>query len=496
MATKMTDEQKVIAKRQHIVMKERDERLRINILGWKGGRPYIEERLSRFAGEVDVDWEGGKKQNKNVTGRLEQSHNLPYLSRITDKINQYTFASVPKRDGIDKDFQKDVTRTGENITQVMTLVNSYLSVTRWCWMKVDMPKTEGEVTKKEKETKKIRPFWSVIDTRQVVDWHINSAGETEWVLIEWWDYQASDPRKPAVNVRFRSLYEPGKLTRYQYGITKDKDKIVSQKTIDVGLNIVPIFPVGQISEDPHWFDDTEMVNRSIMNLGSVNYANFFRCVYPQLVIPRSVLRATMEEFKVDAQTAASMILGYNYPILVAEGDKEPKYLMPDAASIGTIRTEIDKLVKEMHGTVGLIHEHPSIQIQSGISKEFDFQDIVSVVKERATILENAETKAAEISMKWDDTFKLWVPEYNRELEVGTLKDDLTSLVTASSMQMPAELMRFILTKFYERVKKIGTGSVEPKLEKAIIDAIAEFEPNAAMEITVPDTDPFKEGENE
>jgi len=486
----------IIAERKHKILVARDEQLAINILGWHGGRPYIDERLSRFAGETAVEWEGGTYENRNVTGRKQQTHALPYLARIVNKINQYTFSEAVMRDDLNTEISEDISRTGRSLQQIMMEVNSYLTVARWCWIRVDAPNIAGvELTQAEKDRKKIRPYWSVLSPRSVVDWKIASDGTVEWVLIEWEDYRADDPRFEATTVKCRSLWEPGKVTKYWYD-QDDMSKIVSSEEKAYNYGKIPIFPVGEISDEPHFFDDTEGVNRSIMNLGSANYANFFRCVFPQIYLPISILKNAASALNVTEARAAELLMGFNYPVFLEPEDQVPGYIMPDSAGIESMRKEIKELVEEMYGTIGLIHQHPSKQVQSGISKEFDFQDILEVVKERADILEAAEKKAVQISHEWDDRFPEWTPKYNRALEVGSLKEDLDAITSASSVQMPPEMVRFILNKLYERLKKIGTGKVDPDEEKAILAAIEVFEPSVSLEMLTPDTTPFDEDEEE
>ena len=477
-----TDEDKtpteIVGTRKHIVMHAREEQLGINILGWHGGRPYINARLSRFAGETDIDWNGGKRGQFHVTGRREQAHNLPYLGRIVEKINQYTFGVLPDRDGASEEILSDITRTGESLDKVMGDVNSYITATRWCWMKVDAPSTsDREVTEAQKKDEKIRPYWSVLSPLSIVDWKMDDAGNMLWVLEEWEDYRADDPRVQPTLTLMRTLWEPLKITDYEL-VKNEKGEeswAMQEEKPMPQMTEVPIFPVGDISALPHFFDDTEGTNRAIMNLGSCNYSNFFRCVYPQLYLPASVLKTIMESFNVSADEAANMILGLNYPIFIAEEDKEPGLLMPDAASIGTIRKEIMELVHEMFGTIGLIHQNQTTSVQSGISKEYDFQDIVGVVRERATMLEDAEKKAIKLSQMYDPSFEAWEPKYNRTVSVGTAKDVIDSIVAGNMIDMPIELKQLALKKWFEHLKSLGNGQIAPEVQEAILAAIGEWE---------------------
>jgi len=482
-ASKAADEDmtetEIVGIRKHIVMHAREEQLTINILGWHGGRPYIDTRLSRFAAETEIDWSGGTRDGAYISGRLQQAHNLPYLSRIVEKINQYTFGVLPDRDGALPELLADITRTGESLDKVMGEVNSYITATRWCWMKVDAPSTSGrEITEASKKAEKLRPYWSVLSPLSIVDWKMDDQGNMEWVLEEWENYEAADPRvMPSLNL-MRTLWEVGKITDYEL-IKNEKNKeewVQKEEKVMETMTEVPIFPVGDISALPHFFDDTEGTNRAVMNLGSCNYANFFKCVYPQMYLPASILQTAMDTFKVSAKDASVMVAGgQNYPLFIEEGDVEPGLLMPDAASIESIRKEITELVHEMFGTIGLIHQNQTTSAQSGISKEYDFQDIVGVVRERAGMLEDAEKKAIKMSKMWDSEFKEWDPKYNRTVSVGSAKDVIDSIVAGNNIAMPIELKKLALRKWYEHLKTLGNGHIPPEVQEAILEAIGEWE---------------------
>ena len=152
MAKEPTEEE-IIADRMHPVLVKRHEQIFINILGWRGGREYIDLRLSRFAGEDDIDWSGGVRGAPNqkvanavrdnsgskITGRKDQAHIFPHLDRVVAKIDQNVFSTSPKRPDIDPDFLADADRKGHHLDEIMKGVNSLLTVARWAWIKIDAP---------------------------------------------------------------------------------------------------------------------------------------------------------------------------------------------------------------------------------------------------------------------------------------------------------------------------------------------------------------------
>jgi hypothetical protein len=177
---------KIIATRCNIDYACRQEQIGINILGWKGGQPYIEARLSRFAGESKLDWEGGTRDldGSKITGRKSQSHVVPHLSRIVEKINQYVLGTSPLRNGLSPEIENLITTDGKSINQLMKSVSSLVTVAKWCWIGIDVPASGNPISIEEKQSMGIRPFWRVYNPLEIVDWYFDGLGNLKWVLTQ------------------------------------------------------------------------------------------------------------------------------------------------------------------------------------------------------------------------------------------------------------------------------------------------------------------------
>ena len=211
------EEYKVINERYNEIYSARSDQLDINTKGWKGGRPYVEARLTRFPGESNEDWEGGnRKGGTPYAGRKEQAHVIPHLGRIVQKINQHVFAVEPKREGLAPEIAEDISSNGSSINELMALVNSYYTVCGWCWIRIDAPMIapDEQISQLAKEQNKIRPYMTVYSPLSVIDWYFNSVGELQWVLTEGYDYIASDPKVLPVSRKYRKLWEKGLMTKY------------------------------------------------------------------------------------------------------------------------------------------------------------------------------------------------------------------------------------------------------------------------------------------
>lgn len=470
-----TAAQKVLRERQNKVLKVRWKQIQINLLGLYGGRPYVDARLSRFAGESPVDWSGGHRDNGTVVaGRKQQAHCIPYLARIAEKINQHILGKAPDRTSIDPLVAKDITNDGQGINQFMREVGSLVTSCGWCWIGIDAPKSDGsQLSIARKQAQNVRPYWSLYNALEVVDWFFNPRnGKLEWLVTETVRTEDANPFTAASAFKVRSLWQPGKVTVFTFG--KD-GKIENQEVIPLSLeDRVPFVLAGSISKKPHQFDNLESINRTIMDLESCNRQNFFNTVFPQMFLPMSVLEAVMDKFSKTAEEAVSLIMGYNYPILLADGDPQPGYMMPESTSVKSIGEENERLRREMFDTVGLMMQQETRQVESAEAKAWDFLDVQAVLNERANILEEAEQKAVDVTKAWDSDFKEWEPVYNRDFAIVDFKAQMETLVMSGNVSQPDSMIRFALQRQFEVLKNSGSGKIDSETEQQILDDINAF----------------------
>ncbi len=82
-------------KRKHATLESREEQITLNMMAVAGGRPYIDERLSRYPSESDTSWFGTDAVTgtsvSNIPGRKDRAYNINYPKRITTKLSQSEF---------------------------------------------------------------------------------------------------------------------------------------------------------------------------------------------------------------------------------------------------------------------------------------------------------------------------------------------------------------------------------------------------------------------
>jgi len=426
-----------IATREHIDYQVRKKQMGINELGFYGGRPYVDARLSRFTGESDIDWNGGVRDGDGtkITGRKEQSYVTNHLERISSKINQYVFSVEPEREGVNEDFENKTSSDGMSINSFMQEISSQVTVNKWCWIGIDTPESNqnmGQLSIAQKEALMIRPYWKMYTALQIPDWHIDPNGDLQWLITEGSEYIASDPLKQAQVLKVRRLWTKEGITKIIFD-PKDLAKVKWVEKIDLPMGEIPFVLVNKISPFPYAFDNLESINRTLMDLSSVNRANYFKMCFPQLYLPSSVLDSVMNAYGINADSATKKLMGWNYPILVGPDDQVPGYIMPDANAIGVMREEIDSLKEELFENVGLLLRKSTKQAESAEAKQWDNIDLQAVMKQRAVILEEAEIKAVALSKKIDSGFSDYKPEYNKQFTVSNFESDVETTIKGKTV---------------------------------------------------------------
>lgn len=473
---------KLLATRQHKILDERGDQIGINLLAYKGGVPYIEERLSRFPSESDTDFAGDTSTTPPSLGRSQRAFLVNYAKRITHKINQYVFQSEVIRQGIDPKFAADVTTTGMSLNQFMAEVSSLLTVCRWCWIGIDRPPAPAGRSVAAREASGDRIYWQIYDPTEVVDWSFDSNGGIAWLMTERTVYNNSDPRSEAKETKIRYLWEPGKVTRMDF---KDStDTFETSETITVAIQQVPFVPCGLITPDPWWFDEIERIQRAIMDMLSSRDTQIFKAVFACLVVADSFAKSLQIEGIKTAE--ARRKIGVGNPLTeTADESGVTRYLDAPAAVFEVIDAAKKDLETTLYDIVGLNMSVPeSRQVASAEAKAWDHMDPEAVLKERATMLEEIETKAVEISaMFGGGVFTSYTPIYGKKFDISDFAADIQAIVSTSGFTLPPKGEKLVQGAMLGTIAK--RFSVDPKKLKEALDEIETYEPPSPV-FTQPD----------
>ncbi len=463
----MPQESDVRATRQHAILSERHGQLARNLLVKDGGGAYINARLARFPCESDLSWSG--KGTSGTTSRKERAFLINYAARIIAKINQYVFSQNITRDGIDEDFALDASRTGMSINRVMASLSAAQLAGQWSWLGIDRgrpeidPATGTTLTRSiaDREASGDRIFWTVWDSTEVVDWRFGQDGKLERVITQEVVYDNSDVNAAAVSFLVRTIWEPGGGVRLVLN-SDNPEEVKSEEPFELSAPVVPFVLLGVPTIKPWWFDDVERVQASILNLDSAHHENLIGMVFPQSVLPaglvEEVMRLSGREGAQGFNEALEICRGMEYPIFEpTDAAGLTRYLTPNASDLEAIPTEILRRRGELYGIVGLgLSKKDTAQVESAAAKAWDHLDPSAVLSDRADELEEAETKAVEISVQLDTDFQAYTPAYSRSFDLINMAEDMKTVLGLNGLDLPESALREVAHTGVDILNKVRT----------------------------------------
>jgi len=446
----------VIAKREHVIYHVRSNKLHLNELALHGGRPYVDERLTRFPGESTIDWDGStglisKSKFGNgqirVEGRKFRAYLVNHAGRIAEKIRQYVFAKQPERGEANIDLRSDITRQGESINAFMGDVLKHIVSTKWCWIGIDAPRIEGDISRAQADAEKIRPYWHLYSAQEVVDWHYDDKGELVWLLTQTEKWDNTDPFVYNKPMTVRRLWERGKVTEYVLDCNPGAENtVVSEETFMFPLQKVPFVLCGEISEKPHWYDDVEDIQRASLDLESSMDTLMHKTVFAQMVLPASLAEeATQKNQGGGIIPAVEAIVGLANAIVESPEDKGiTRYIGPDSAALKAMQDELGRKREELFDVVGLHLNFTKNFSESADAKHFDNLDPQAVLRNYAQQIAECEAEAWAMTAEWDSSVDVIEPVYSDKFRVSNIYEDFKSLVLADNMDLPDAVKRLNL----------------------------------------------------
>ena len=471
----------IIENRVHAYMQKRSRQLILNTLAIQGGTDYVRARLWRAPNESDLSWYGDTA--RGVVGRIERTALVNDAGRVANKINQYIFSDDIQRTGGSDAFFADVTGDGEAMDVFMERVNTAITAQGWCWVQVDRaPLLEGGETLANKPPVRLK-LW---DAQDVVDWSFDDSGGIRWLITKSTYCDNSNPRLEPVCGIITTLWErtdDGAIAVTEECSTARVNYTLRTGEIIQGLREVPFILIGRPTDKAWWFDDVERIQAQILNLDSMHNETLTENVYPQLVLPLSLinsLESTLAERKVNGESVIGLIreltVGRKTPVIEAGEDKGiSRYIMPS----GDCKLLTDEATRKralLFDTAGLaLFSKETRQVQTAESKRFDQLDTNSTLGNRARILDDAERRIAAMVAVFDPSVGNWQPQYPADFDVvdaAALADSVMKLDNMPSAGKVAVVRRFIL-KAAVRVAAESAGGLLDKAD--IVDALKEID---------------------
>lgn len=436
--------------RRHKILTLREAQLQRNALALAGGRPYIEARLWRAPNESDLSWEGNRA---GVVGRKDRAALVNDAGRVANKINHYLFKVAATRTGIDENWAGNVDGAGTTIQRWWDDLSLALTAGQWVWVQVDRlapivdPET-GEArwrTLLERERDRDLVMWTLWPATAVPDWSFDERGELLWIMTESQIYDNADPHADAQEFTLRTLWR-----RSGAGVEITRWKRSGEGAEQVGETIsltaarLPFVLVGWPSVEPWWFDDVELLQAQILNLDSLHIENLVRTIFPQLVIPESMLanlevrlheRIGAANGEKIVEAVREIVRGLDAPFVEsAEDSGITRFIQPSAGELAALPDEQERKRRLLFDNAGLaLFNKESRQIQTAESKQFDLLDTEATLKHRAQVLQEAERALVAISREIDPLFAQYDPVWPASFDVVDVQGDTAALTMIDNL---------------------------------------------------------------
>lgn len=487
-----------IHNRIHRAYAKRISQISLNLLSFRGGRDYISRRLWRAPNESDISWNGRSKLTQKsgdmgafgMVGRVDRATLVNDAARVVNKINQYLFKEDATRQGIDEEWAKDVTGYGQSISSFWQDVSENFTVSQWVWLQVStLPALKDEngnpVARNHAQKLKDRdyPRWKCWPSASVPDWSFGENGKLVWIITEEIQYDNSNPYSDASEKKVRTLWhvrDGGVYYSKYISSAKEEPEVLQAETFVPGITEIPFVIIGRPSCEPWWFDDVENMQAQIMNLDSLNVENLIRAVFPQLVIPASLLNSL--EMKIEevvgavngstvTQVIRELVRSSDNPIAEDVDDKgTTRFITPNASDLKLLPEEIERKRKVLFEMVGLsLFSKETRQTQTAESKQFDQLDTESTLKHRALIMQETETKLVELSKEIDSGFKGYTPVWPNSFDVVDIANDMGVITMAGNLPDTTPAIRKLVLKALVRVIANISGRETELIEQASLE---------------------------
>lgn len=406
---------------------------------YEGGKEFAGgHNLFKHIRENDDDFEE----------RVKRCHNLNYCEPIIDFFTNFIFSEPIDRNGgstpsdrkfFDR-FLNDVNKRGDSIDDFMRHVCDAMQIYGMVYVLADAPTipTGIVVTKATEEDLGYRPYWVLIKPDEVLDWSVDDFLRFTYAKrVQYKEHR--DGRNKVSTEVYTEMFDSYYIMTTVDVSDKANPRIISSETVPNSLGEIPLTVVRykQSKKYPYaglsFLRDFAYNQREIMNLTSLLQEFLYRQAFNVLAkeIDSSVPLAEQQEGTIGTANVLE----------IPKGAAMPQYLSPPADPAKFIQDERGRIKNEMfmRAAQDSLTELFNGEKSSGFSQAQSFSKTVPFISSRADILESAEDRLMELTMKLIG--KTWTGKirYKDRYEITNLTDYLTQLLMiVHDLKMPSE----------------------------------------------------------
>ncbi len=397
----------------------------------------------------------------NYRRRREISYYYNYCGPIVDILVSHLFRKGAKRDfgSLSTDllfnaFLKDADLDGSAFAHFMRDAQRLSSIYGRVSIIVDRPKSAAS-TRAEAQASGLRPYVSVVTPENMLDW----------------SYSRTDTGRPVLEmVKIKEgadFYRIWTIEKWELWQVRDKEK--EARMVDAGEHSLGMVPVVNLYNKKSGIgmagvsdiQDIADINKNIYYLCSDAKEIIENTAFPMLAVPYSRGETPQE-------VGPKNIMQFD----PAEPNSRPYWLEAPHSSLSEIREWVRQDIEEIYriakmGGVRSVEDFSAPR--SGAAIELEYQQLYSVLSEKADNLEHAETQILDLWAKWEGkTFDGRI-DYPDDFSVTDLDRDLQNAVKAQAAIVESGT-------FKKELQKKIASSVLPKAAAETIKKIdAEIE---------------------
>lgn len=400
-------------------------------------------------------FEHKKERTEDFKRRIEMSYYYNFCAPIIDIYANHLLSDEPVVDlgNIENVFGlriDDVDMMGSSMQEFRRNLSETVQIFGHTFVLTDKMNGNEEYSLAQRIDNNSFPYFKIIYPTDVLNWSLDKFGAIDWILFKECADNANDPDN----------YDPKQADEVFYKLwTKDEWRIYNS---DYDLLDVGIHSLGRVPVDV-FYDKKSKKHRNLLGVSTLSDIVFIaRDVYNKCSELNEIIRnQTFSILAVQGKQSDynESEVGTNIAIVYPEGTNAPQYVSPPSTNADVLMRHIDRQIKKIFQIAKLEggDAEMSGDVQSGISKAYDFHNTNASLASKASNMEDGEIRLYKTFGAWEGVDWDGTVEYNRNFNV---KDLLTDLDEAERMlrmnigqEIDAKIKTAIVKKKFPRMEE-------------------------------------------
>lgn len=425
-----------------------------------------------------------REHESHYRARQERAYYFNYVDSIISLIGSFLFSRAITRsfhrehqgDEIESyeetSFWTDIDLKGTNINDFMRRVFTFTKIFGYVDVVVDMPHTDEEITSElQRLSLNMRPYCYIILPHQMINWEVDEFGDFLWVRWKENANRLENPfqmRSPVQIIRYTTW------TRNEWFIHEVRKEYAGEETVtlvNAGRHNLGIVPVVRFYGKKDLICETMgrslvasigKINIEILNISSlIDSEMFAKCL--NLLVMKD---PEGEDLSNRNDPSRGVEIGSNN-VLFYTGDTPPHYIAP-ASDPGMFMIEwIGKCIDEIYRIATLGNDVGVDQTKSGVAYSYEFNMTNRMLADNADLMQEGEERMHMLYARWKGQQYDGYVDYPDSFDVGSYRDELSSLLDAKKLFRSPTLIRELEKKIGRKMLARSSANVADKIMEEI-----------------------------